>query len=347
MKNTDNIFFQYRQLSIITALAACLLLSGGCARMQFLGSIVTAEFAKAPASERSVASIDNREIPGPAAPIPVRIYTPAGAGPFPVLVYFHGGGWTSGSPFMYDPLCRFLCNRASCIVLSVDYRLAPQHTFPAAFDDAYAAALWAQKNSEHLNSDPEHIAVAGDSAGGNLAAAVALASRDRREPKLVLQILAFAATDLASLATDSYRQNNGVAGLTLETVIACRDQYLADPADRLNQHVSPLRAPDHRGLPPALIIVGTLDIVRDDGLQYAAKLAAGGVPARVVQLAGQGHAVVPWARASQKARPALDAAVQALQEAFYGTPATADRVKPVISAAVEKIPWRHFQHPHE
>ncbi len=293
-----------------------MVLSTGCASMNMLGSIVSAEFAKAPAGERSVARVEKTEIPGPEAPIPVRIYTPECAGPFPVLVYFHGGGWASGSPATHDDVCRFLCNRASCVVVSVDYRLAPKHKFPAAFDDAYAATLWARNNPGRLNSDPERIAVAGDSSGGNLAAAVALASRDRGGPKLVLQVLAFAATDLASLDTDSYRQNNAAAGLTREKVIYFRDQYLPGPADRMNPYVSPLRAADHHGLPPALILVGEKDVARDDGLHYGAALEKSGVRVRTVMLPGQGHAVVPWALASEKARPALDATVQALKEAY-------------------------------
>ncbi len=309
---------RYRHLPGTLIVFACMFLSAGCASMHMLGSIVSAEFSKAPAKERSVARIENTEISGPEAPIPVRIYTPAGVGPFPVLVYFHGGGWAGGSPLMYDDVCRFLCNRVSCVVVSVDYRLAPKNKFPAAFEDAYGATLWARNNPALLNSDPERLAVAGDSAGGNLAAAVALAARDRGGPKIIMQVLVFAATDLASLDTPSYRQNNAAAGLTRAEVIAFRDQYLRGPEDRVNSHASPLRAADHRGLAPALIIVGERDVIRDDGLQYGAKLAASGVPVHVVQLAGQGHAVVEWATASEKARTALDATVQAMKDACYG-----------------------------
>jgi acetyl esterase len=319
MKNSEKKFLKYRQLPFLPILAACMALSAGCASMHMLGSIVSAEFTKAPAEERSVARLENAEIPGPEAPIPVRIYTPAGAGPFPVLMYFHGGGWTGGSPLLYDDLCRFLCNRASCVVVSVDYRLAPKYTFPAGFEDVYAATLWARDNPGRLNSDPDRLAVAGESAGGNLAAAVALAARNRGGPKLVLQVLAFAATDLASLDTDSYLQNNAEAGLTREKVIYFRDQYLQGPADRINPYVSPLRAADHHSLPPALIIVGEKDVARDDGLHYGAALEKSGVRVRTVMLSGQGHAVVPWATASEQARPALDATVQALKEAYSGT----------------------------
>ncbi len=320
MKRAGGLCVRHRQLSAILGLAACVVLSSGCASMHMLGSIVSAEFAKAPAGERSVARVDKTEIPGPEAPIPVRIYTPAGTGPFPVLVYFHGGGWAAGSPATHDDVCRFLCNRAVCVVVSVDYRLAPEHTFPAAFEDAYAATLWARNNPGRLNSDPERIAVAGDSSGGNLAAAVALASRDRGGPRLVLQVLAFAATDLASLDTDSYRQNNPGAGLTREKAVYFRDQYLPGPADRMNSYASPLRAADHHGLPPALIIVGEKDVARDDGLHYGAALEKSGVRVRTVLLSGQGHAVVPWALASEKARAALDATVQALKESYSAKP---------------------------
>lgn len=320
MKRAMNFCKQHRPLPVIAIFAACMFLSAGCSSMHMLGSIVSAEFAKAPSGQRSVARVEKTKIPGPAAPIPVRIYTPAGSGPFPVLVYFHGGGWAAGSPATHDDVCRFLCNRAVCVVMSVDYRLAPEHTFPAAFDDAYASTLWARNNPGRLNSDPERIAVAGDSAGGNLAAAVALASRDRGGPKLVLQVLAFASTDLASLDTDSYRQNNASAGLTREKVIYFRNQYLPNPEDRTHPYVSPLRASGHHGLPPALIIVGEKDIVRDDGLHYGAELEKSGVRVRTVMLPGQGHAVVPWALASEKAQTALEATVQALKEAYKVKP---------------------------
>jgi len=320
MKRAMNFYMRYRQLPVITILAACMFFNAGCASMRMLGSIVSAEFAKAPSGQRSVARVEKTEIPGPAAPIPVRIYTPAGAGPFPVLVYFHGGGWAAGSPATHDDVCRFLCNRVPCAVVSVDYRLAPKHKFPAAFDDAYAATLWASNNPGRLNSDPERLAVAGDSSGGNLAAAVALASRDRGGPKLVLQVLAFASTDMASLDTDSYRQNNSSAGLTQKKVIYFRNQYLRNPEDRIHPYVSPLRASSHHGLPPALIIVGEKDIVRDDGLHYGAALEKSGVRVQTVMLPGQGHAVVPWALASAKARAALDATVQALQDAYSVKP---------------------------
>lgn len=316
MKRFEKYCGRCRQLPVILILAACMVLSSGCASMHMLGSIVSAEFAKAPAGERSVARVEKTEIPGPATPIPVRIYTPECAGPFPVLVYFHGGGWASGSPATHDDVCRFLCKRASCVVMSVDYRLAPKFKFPAAFEDAYAATLWARNNPGRLNSDPERLAVAGDSAGGNLAAAVALAARDRGGPKLVLQVLAFAATDLTSLDTDSYRQNDAEAGLTREKVEYFRDQYLPGPAERSNPYVSPLRAAGHHGLPPALIIVGEKDVARDDGLNYGRALEKSGVRVRTVMLPGQGHAVVPWALASKDARAALDATAQALKDAY-------------------------------
>jgi acetyl esterase len=311
---------RYRQVPIIVVLAVCMFLSAGCAQMRFMGRIVSAEFAKAPGEERSVARVEKTEIPGPEVPIPVRIYTPECAGPFPVLVYFHGGGWAAGSPATHDDVCRFLCNRASCVVMSVDYRLAPKFKFPAAFEDAYAATLWARNNPGRLNSDPERLAVAGDSAGGNLAAAVALAARDRGGPKLVLQVLAFAATDLTSLDTDSYRQNNAEAGLTREQVEYFRDQYLPGPAERSNPYVSPLRAAGHSGLPPALIIVGEKDVARDDGLHYGEALEKSGVRVQTVMLPGQGHAVVPWALASEDARAALDATERALKEAYSSKP---------------------------
>ena len=298
----------------------CMTIDAGCGTMRLLGDIAGGVLTKTPRQERSVGHVEHAEIPGPAGRIGARIYTPEGPGPFPAAVYFHGGGWSGGSPATHDDLCRFLCSRTPCVVISVDYRLAPKDKFPAAFDDAYAATLWAFNNSAALNAAPGRLALAGDSAGGNLAAAVALALRDRGGPKPLLQVLAFPATELARLDSDSYRRNDAEANLKREDVVRLRDQYLRGPEDRLSPYASPLLAPDHRGLPPALIIVGELDVVRDDGLRYGAKLAASGVPVRTVELPGQAHAAVAWALASEQVRAALDATVQALQGAFWRKP---------------------------
>ena len=308
---------RYRRVLMILLLAAGLA-GSGCAPLRFAGSVVGARLDQVPSRELDVARVEARRIPGPESEIPVQVYTPHGPGPFPVLMYFHGGGWSTGSPATHERACRFLSSRTPCVVVSVAYRLAPRHTFPAAFDDACAATLWAYAKHDRLQADPGRLAVAGDSAGGNLAAAVALAARDRGGPPIALQVLAFPATDLANLDTASYIDNDHGAYLTKAMLEGFRDRYLRGPDDRRNPYASPLLAPDHRGLPPALIIVGERDVLRDDGLLYGAALAAQGVPVDVLRLAGQGHAVAPWALAAEQAREPLEAAVQALRAVFYG-----------------------------
>lgn len=153
-----------------------------------------------------VASVENTSFPGPAGDIPVRVYRPAAEGPFPLLIYYHGGGWVICDLDTHDNTCRTLCAGARCVTISVDYRLAPEHKFPAAFDDSYAAVEWAAANAARLGADPARLAVGGDSAGGNLAAAVALSARDGRGPAISRQLLIYPITTVASLDTPSYTQ---------------------------------------------------------------------------------------------------------------------------------------------
>src|SRR5919197_1091394 len=155
----------------------------------------------------AVARVENRTIPGPRGEIPVRIYTPAGRAPFPLLVYFHGGGWVIGNLETHDALCRHLANAASAVVVSVDYRLAPEHPFPASGEDAYAATRWVAANAAAIGGDAGRVAVGGDSAGGNLAAVVALMARDRGGPPLVFQLLVYPVTDSPAAEHPSYREN--------------------------------------------------------------------------------------------------------------------------------------------
>src|SRR5262245_43730396 len=165
-----------------------------------------AMLAAAAGEPEPVHRVDDRRLPGPAGEIPVRIYTPTGDAPLPALVFFHGGGWVIGSIQTHDGLCRRLANAAECIVVSVEYRLAPEHPYPAAADDAYAATRWVAENAAAIGADPARVAVGGDSAGGNLTAVVALMARDRGGPRLVFQLLVYPVTDLPS-DNDSYREN--------------------------------------------------------------------------------------------------------------------------------------------
>src|SRR5438093_13283858 len=228
----------------------------------------------------AVARVENRALPGPLGEIPVRVYTPEGRAPFPVLVYFHGGGWVIGSLETHDGICRHLANAAGAVVVSVDYRLAPEHPFPASGEDAYAATRWAADNAASFGGDPRRVAVGGDSAGGNLAAVVSLMARDRGGPPLVFQLLVYPVTDF-SFDTPSYSENAEGYLLSAESMRWFWGHYLADPADGKHPHASPLQAENVRGLPPALVITAEYDPLRDEGEAYAARLKQAGVPVTV------------------------------------------------------------------
>lgn len=223
-----------------------------------------------------IAKVEDRLIPGPAGKIPVRIYTPDSPVSRPGLVYFHGGGWVFCSIETHDALCRSIANGAGCSVVSVDYRLAPEHPHPAAVEDAYAATRWVVENAAELGVDPARVGVGGDSAGGNLAAVVPMAARERGGPELRHQLLIYPITD-CSFETSSYTDNAAGPLLTRDLMQAFWDHYIADPAARAVPTASPLRAQNLAGLPPALVITAEYDPLRDEGEAYAARLAAEGV----------------------------------------------------------------------
>lgn len=261
-----------------------------------------------------VAAKVDMEIPGPAGPIPVRIYTPASTPPHGLFVYYHGGGWVIGDVATHDALCCTLANASGWRVLSVDYRLAPEHKFPAAVDDAYAAAEWAFANVEALCGAAEPIAVGGDSAGGNLAAAVCLMARDRDAFRPALQALVYPVTNF-SFETPSYRENADGFLLTradMEWFWGC---YLARPEDGWSPYASPLRAVEFRDLPPALVLTAEYDPLRDEGEAYAARLRAAGVPVKLVRYPGMIHAFI---RQTQRFTQAW-AAIRAIAEALDST----------------------------
>jgi acetyl esterase len=225
----------------------------------------------------AVGHVANREIPGPGGPIPVRLYTPFGIGPFPLTVYFHGGGFVLGNLDSHDAACRHLCLNSGSIVMAVDYRLAPEHPFPAAPDDCYAATLWAGAHAAEIGADGKRIAVSGDSAGGNLAAVVALRVRDEGGPKLCGQLLNCPVTDYDT-TLPSYRDNAEGYFLTLDTMRWFENHYLTKPEHRRHPHAAPLRATEFKGLPPAYVLTAHYDPLRDEGEAFADKLAAAGVP---------------------------------------------------------------------
>ncbi|ETX05451.1 MAG: hypothetical protein ETSY2_22870 [Candidatus Entotheonella gemina] len=220
--------------------------------------------------------IEDRDIPGTAGSIPIRIYTPPGNGPFPVLVYFHGGGWVLGSIETHDPICRELTRAVGCVVVSVDYRLAPEHPFPIPLEDCYAAVCWVARSASGINGDAQRIAVGGDSAGGNLAAAVALTARDRGVPSLAYQLLIYPVMDCA-FDTDSYRENGDSYFLTKDMMVWFWQHYVRHEEHRLHPQAAPLRAHHFYGLPSTLLLTAEFDPLRDEGKAYAERLQAAGV----------------------------------------------------------------------
>ncbi|MFW6093356.1 MAG: alpha/beta hydrolase [Pseudomonadota bacterium] len=264
--------------------------------------------------ELAVGAVTDQQVPGPAGDVPVRIYTPGGTGPFPVLVNFHGGGWVIGDLDTADAVCRDLCRSAGCVVVSVDYRLAPEHPFPAAVADSYAATAWAAENMAGLHGNGR-LAVGGESAGGNLAAVVCHQARDRGGPRIDFQLLAYPVTD-CDFERASYRENGQGYLLELETMRWFWDHYCPDPAERQHPEASPLRAPDLAGLPPALVVTAEFDPLRDEGEAYAEALRAAGTPVEAVRQAGLPHDFFATAQLFQASRSAFEQTCSALRRAL-------------------------------
>ena len=256
-------------------------------------------------------------IPGPYRPIPARVYTPEGvgegAGPLPVMVSFHGGGWVIGTLDYDDYRCQNLSKDAGCIVVSIDYCLAPEHRFPKPVEECYAATKWVSEHAAELGADPARLAVGGDSAGGNLAAAVALMARDRGGPKIGFQLLNYPVTD-HDLDRPSYRENGVGYGLTTTAMGWFIEQYLPDPADRANPYALPIQAGDLSNLPPALVISCEYDVLRDEGEAYGEAMRAAGGDVTIDRYAGVPHgflSMMPLCPESGRAMKQGAAAMQA------------------------------------
>jgi acetyl esterase len=268
------------------------------------------------APSAAIGSVDQRTIAGPGGDLALRIYWPQGDGPFPLLVFFHGSGFVLCSLDTHDGMCRNLCAGAQCIVVSVDYRLAPEHKFPAGLDDCVFATRWVADHATELNGDPPRIAIGGDSAGGNMAAAAALQLRDEGGPALRGQLLIYPVTDYHTPGTPSYQENAEGYGLTRDTMLWFWDHYLNSPSDAANPLASPLRAPDLRGLPPALMVTAEYDPLRDEGELYAARLREAGTPAITSRWDGMNHGFFFWAGRVDKAGEAMAESCRWLRQIF-------------------------------
>jgi acetyl esterase len=263
-----------------------------------------------------MAEIRDFTVPGPAGRLPVRLYKPEGSGTNPPLVvYYHGGGWVIGNVHAYDATCRALASASGCAVASVEYRLAPETSFPAAPEDCYAATKWLVENASPLGVDGDRVAVAGDSAGGNLAAVVALMARDRGEPRISYQVLIYPAVDV--LGDYRSREENGEGYfLTTRAMRWFYNHYIQDESDAKDSLASPLLADDHSGLPPAIVITAGYDPLRDEGEAYAQKLREAGVDVKLSRYDSTIHGFVSMIGALDDARKSIDEMGQELRAAL-------------------------------
>ncbi len=258
-----------------------------------------------------VYAVEDRDADG----VPVRIYRPSPDADLPIVVYLHGGGWTIGTVEQYDPVMRQVANAANAIVVAPEYRLAPEHPFPASLDDCRHALEWTAKNASTFGGDGARLAVMGDSAGGNLSAVCALQARDAGGPELALQVLVYPVTD-CDLTTPSYRENRDGYLLTEDEMRWFFDCYTRGDIDPTDWRISPLRVPDVTAVAPALVLTAEYDPLRDEGEAYARRLTRAGVPVQHHRYDGMVHAFFGLSGAFDASRDAIDRAGTALRRAF-------------------------------
>ena len=285
--------------------------------------VIRSEMIEAGGPEQSIAEVQNRTVPGPAGPIAVRVYRPVKNDTLPALVYFHGGGFVICNLDTHDRQCRGLAKASGCAVIAVDYRLAPEHKYPAAVDDAYAATRYIAEHAAEFGVDPKRIAVGGDSAGGNLATVVCLLSRDRGGPPLRFQLLIYPLVDFYD-ESPSMRQYSKDHFLTRESMDWFTENYLPGREAGLEPSASPTKAKDFKGLPPAMILTAECDPLRDQGEAYARKLQAAGVPVELKRYDGMIHPFFQFGGIIDTARVAMADAASAVRRALgTATPAGA------------------------
>jgi acetyl esterase len=268
---------------------------------------------------QKVGHVQDLEARGPNGPIPLRLYRPKDvpdAAMLPVLVYFHGGGWVIGDLDTHDSLCRELTNLSACAVVAVDYRLGPEHPFPAAVTDCIAAARWVHDHAGEYKLDASRLAVGGDSAGGNLAAVVSIDARDRGDLPIAFQLLVYPATDQHRTAP-SHAENGEGYLLTRDTINYFVDRYIPDPAQYSDWRASPLLHPDLSNLPPALVLTAGYDPLRDEGAAYADRLCAAGDKASYVLFPRQIHGFVTMGKLIDEANTAVALCAAELRRALF------------------------------
>jgi acetyl esterase len=276
--------------------------------------VVYDQLAAGRVSDDPLASVEDHHVPTADGEVMVRVYTPEGEGPFGACVWFHGGGWVIGNVASHDALCRSLASRSGTVVASVEYRLAPEHPFPAPVDDAVAATEWVAEHAADLGIDPTRLAVGGDSAGGNLAAATTLVARARGAPALAYQLLVYPVVD-HSFSQPSYVENAEGYFLSADAMRWFSGHYLPDRSHATDPLAAPLHAPDLSGLPPALVITAEYDPLRDEGEAYAARLAMAGVETEMVRYDGMVHGFVSMSAMLDQGATALDRLAAALRRA--------------------------------
>lgn len=262
-----------------------------------------------------VAKVQDSNMPTPTGAVPVRIYTPEGTGPFPVIVYIHGGGWVIAGIQAYDASARALANAAKSVVVSIGYHYAPEHPFPAAHEECYTVTQFVLKHAEQLNGDPKRVAIAGESAGGNMATAVCLMARDRKGVMPVYQLLVYPVTD-TRMNTPSYRENARAKPLNRAMMHWFAEHTVESRKSLNSKYLAVLRNPNLKGLPPATVITAQIDPLRSEGKAYAERLKAAGVPVRYRNYAGVTHEFFGMGAVVDEAKNAVAFAAAGLNTAF-------------------------------
>jgi acetyl esterase len=287
-------------------------LSGKAARAQFR------DMAQYPAPDPE-GMVQDIAIDGPNGDIPLRLYTPGDAGPHPILVFFHGGGFVLGDLDTHENICQTLSNRGNLLVVAVDYRLAPEHPFPKPLQDAYEATKWVQENADTFGGDPDHLAISGSSAGGNLAAAVSLLARDRDCPPIDHQILLYPYLNASGTMFEwpSHEENDGHI-IDLDGLDWSANHYIQDEIHLRNQYASPILAHDVAGLPRTTIVTAGFDPLRDEGQEFAQRLSESGVETSNLHYPGMSHMFLSFLGMVNKADEAIDEILREIHDCYAG-----------------------------